>query len=75
MTEADLDPGLFRDLYIALGEPVGDDAWAVRVHVKPFVRWIWFGGLLIALGGFVTLADRRYRRERARATVAAGVTV
>jgi len=38
------------------------------------VRWIWFGGLLIALGGFVTLADRRYRRERARATVAAGVT-
>ncbi|MEL0066283.1 MAG: heme lyase CcmF/NrfE family subunit [Gammaproteobacteria bacterium] len=75
MTEADLDPGLFRDLYIALGEPVGGDAWAVRVHVKPFVRWIWFGGLLIALGGFVTLADRRYRRERARATVAAGVTV
>ena len=74
MTEADLDPGLFRDLYIALGEPVGDDAWAVRVHVKPFVRWIWFGGLLIALGGFVTLADRRYRRERARTTVAAGVT-
>ena len=65
MTEADLDPGLFRDLYVALGEPVGGDAWAVRVHVKPFVRWIWFGGLLVALGGFVTLADRHYRRLRA----------
>ena len=64
MTEADLDPGLLRDLYVALGEPVGDGAWAVRVHVKPFVRWIWLGGLLIAFGGFVTLADRRYRRLR-----------
>jgi len=74
MTEADLDPGLFRNLYIALGEPVGDNAWAVRVHVKPFVRWIWFGGLLVALGGLVTLADRRYRRERAKAMVAAGAT-
>ena len=66
MTEADMDPGVFRDLYIALGEPVGSDAWAVRVHVKPFVRWIWFGGLFIALGGFVTVMDRRYRRVRPR---------
>ena len=48
-------------LYIALGEPVGEKAWAVRVNVKPFVRWIWFGGLLIALGSFITLLDRRYR--------------
>ena len=62
MTEADMDPGLFRDLYVALGEPVGDGAWAVRVHVKPFVRWIWLGGLLIALGGFVAVLDKRYRR-------------
>jgi len=62
MTEADIDPGLFRDLYVALGEPIGDSAWAVRLHVKPFVRWIWFGGLLVALGGFITLLDRRYRR-------------
>ena len=63
MTEADLDPGLIRDLYVALGEPVGDGAWAVRVHVKPFVRWIWLGGLMVAAGGFVTLMDRRYRRR------------
>jgi cytochrome c-type biogenesis protein CcmF len=64
MTEADLDPGLMRDVYVALGEKVGDTAWAVRVHVKPFVRWIWLGGLLVALGGFVTLLDKRYRRVR-----------
>ena len=64
MTEADMDPGLLRDVYVALGEKVGDSAWAVRVHVKPFVRWIWLGGLLIALGGFVSLLDKRYRRVR-----------
>ena len=76
MTEADLDPGVLRDLYVALGEPVGDGAWAVRVHVKPFVRWIWFGGLLVALGGFVTLLDRRYRSRRLAENVAAdGVRV
>ncbi len=62
MTEADMDAGLFRDLYIALGEPVGESAWAVRVQYKPFVRWVWFGGLLIAIGGFVAVLDRRYRR-------------
>jgi len=64
MTEADMDAGLFRDLYIALGEPIGDSAWAVRVQYKPFVRWVWFGGLLIALGGFTTLLDRRYRTAK-----------
>jgi cytochrome c-type biogenesis protein CcmF len=67
MTEADMDAGLFRDLYIALGEPVGDNAWAVRVQYKPFVRWVWFGGLLIAMGGGVTLLDRRYRSARRKA--------
>lgn len=67
MTEADIDPSLFRDLFVALGEPIGDDAWAVRVHYKPFVRWIWFGGLLIGLGGVITVFDRRYRAvSRAR---------
>jgi len=64
MTEADMDPGLLRDVYVALGEKVGDAAWGVRIHVKPFVRWIWLGGLLVALGGFVTLLDKRYRRGR-----------
>ena len=63
MTEAAMKPRLFVDLYVALGEPVGDDAWAVRVHYKPFVRWIWIGGAMIGLGGFITLLDRRYRRR------------
>jgi cytochrome c-type biogenesis protein CcmF len=61
MTEAGIDAGFTRDLYVALGEPLGDGAWAVRVHVKPFVRWIWFGGLITALGGVLAAADKRYR--------------
>jgi cytochrome c-type biogenesis protein CcmF len=61
MTEAGIDAGLFRDLYVALGEPMPDGAWAVRVHYKPFVRWIWLGGLLMAAGGLLAVADRRYR--------------
>jgi cytochrome c-type biogenesis protein CcmF len=61
MTEAGIDAGFTRDLYVALGEPLGDGAWAVRVHVKPFVRWIWFGGLLTGFGGLLAALDRRYR--------------
>lgn len=61
MTEAGIDAGLTRDLYVALGEPLGDGAWAVRVHVKPFVRWIWLGGLLMGLGGVLAAFDPRYR--------------
>ena len=61
-TESDMDPGFTRDLYVALGEPLGDSgAWSVRVYVKPFIRWIWLGGLLMMLGGFVTATDRRFR--------------
>jgi cytochrome c-type biogenesis protein CcmF len=63
MTEAAIERGVTRDLYVALGEPLGDGAWAVRVHVKPFVRWVWAGALLMMLGGFVTAFDRRFRRE------------
>ena len=62
MTEAGIHARLTGDVYVALGEPLGNNAWAVRVHVKPFVRWIWLGALLMALGGFVTAADRRFRR-------------
>lgn len=62
MTEAGIHARLNGDVYVALGEPLGNNAWAVRVHVKPFVRWIWLGALLMALGGFVTAADRRFRR-------------
>ncbi|GAB3383552.1 heme lyase CcmF/NrfE family subunit [Lysobacter fragariae] len=61
MTEAAIDPGFTRDLYVALGEPLGNGSWALRVHVKPFVRWIWAGALLMMLGGLVTATDRRFR--------------
>ena len=61
LTEAAIARGITRDLYVALGEPLGNGAWAVRVHVKPFVRWIWLGALLMMLGGFVAAADRRFR--------------
>ncbi len=68
MTEAAIDPGLFRDLYIAMGEPIGDGAWAIRLQYKPFIRWIWGGALIIGLGGFITALDRRYRFQRPAAT-------
>ncbi|MEW6647371.1 MAG: heme lyase CcmF/NrfE family subunit [Pseudomonadota bacterium] len=64
MTEAGIDWGLRRDLYVALGEPLGDGAWAVRLYHKPYVRWIWLGALLMALGGLLAAADRRYRLKR-----------
>ena len=67
-TEAAIDPGLTRDVYVAIGEPLGGGAWSVRAHVKPFVGWIWGGCLLMALGGVLALSDRRYRvRVRAQA--------
>ena len=66
MTEAAIERSVTRDLYVALGEPLGGDAWAIRVHIKPFVRWIWVGALLMTLGGLVTAADRRFRRVDAR---------
>ncbi len=61
MTEAAIDYGVFRHLYVALSEPVGADAWIVRVHYKPFVAWIWGGCVLMALGGLLAATDRRYR--------------
>ena len=67
MTEAAIDPGLFRDLYVAMGEPIGEaGAWAIRLHYKPLVRWMWLGAILMSIGGFTTVADRRYRRYRVR---------
>jgi cytochrome c-type biogenesis protein CcmF len=63
MTEAAIDPGLFRDLYVALGEPLDSGAWAVRVQLKPFIRWIWLGSIFMAFGGVLTTLDRRYRKR------------
>lgn len=61
MTEAAIDWGFSRDLYVALGENLGGDSWALRLYYKPFIRWIWFGGVFMALGGLLCMFDRRYR--------------
>jgi len=61
MTEAAIDTGFFRDLYVALGEPLSNGAWVVRAYHKPFVDWIWMGCLLMAFGGITSITDRRYR--------------
>jgi cytochrome c-type biogenesis protein CcmF len=61
MTEAGIDPGLFRDIYIALGDPLNNGAWAVRMHYKPFVRWIWLGAIFMAFGAALSIFDKRYR--------------
>ena len=66
MTEAAISTGVFGDLYVSLGEPVSDGAWSVRVYRKPFVTWIWGGCILMALGGFIALSDRRYRTAQRR---------
>jgi len=63
MTEAAIDVGLTRDIYVSLGEELGDQSWAVRVYYKPFVDWIWGGCLLMALGGVLAISDKRYRMK------------
>ena len=67
MTEAAIDDGLTRDLFIALGEEIDSDgSWAIRIYYKPFIRWIWLGGVLMALGGFLAGTDKRYRQMAKR---------
>ena len=63
MTEASVSAGLVRDLYVSLGEQLEGDAWSVRIYIKPFVQWIWLGAILMALGGILTLVDKRYRKS------------
>lgn len=60
MTESAIDVTPFRDIYVALGEPLDETSWSVRLYYKPFVRWIWWGGFMIVLGGVLALLDRRY---------------
>ena len=70
MTEAGIDAGWNRDLFVAMGEPLGDGAWSLRLQYKPMVRFIWLGAAVAALGGLIAAFDRRYRR---RVTADAGV--
>ena len=69
MTEAAIDVGLTRDLYVSLGEQVPSGAWIVRVYVKPFIDWIWGGCLLMAFGGVLAVTDRRYRRKNGQSAI------
>jgi len=73
MTEAAIDPGPTRDLFVALGEPVsGQGHWTLRVYYKSFIRWIWLGAVLMAVGGALAASDRRYRATRSERAFAAG---
>lgn len=79
MTEAGIDPGITRDLFVALGDKLDNTAWSMRVHHFPLVRWIWFGAILMAIGGTMAVLDKRYRakksaEERALAQKKAGHT-
>lgn len=65
MTKVDIHPGLFRDLYIALGEPLDQEYWSVRLYYKPFVRWIWFGGLIMILGGVLAITQKKINGKTA----------
>jgi cytochrome c-type biogenesis protein CcmF len=76
MTEASIDSGVTRDLYVSLGEPIaGGTAWIVRVYYKPFVDWIWGGCFIMALGGFIAATDRRYRAKAKQSAMAHGASV
>ncbi len=66
MTEAGIDAGLFRDLFVALAEQLENGAWSLRIYYKPFIRWIWLGCILMALGGFIAVMDKRYRLRVAK---------
>nr|WP_299037709.1 heme lyase CcmF/NrfE family subunit [uncultured Psychrobacter sp.] len=65
-TEAAIDPSLMRDVYVALGEPIaeGSNEWALRIYVKPLIRWIWLGAIIMALGGLLSMLDKRYRIKK-----------
>jgi cytochrome c-type biogenesis protein CcmF len=76
MTEAAIDSNVLRDVFVALGEPLGDNAWSLRLRVKPLIGFLWLGSGLMVLGGLVAITDRRYRvaARQARTVVAQSAT-
>ncbi len=74
MTEAAIDSGLTRDVYVSLGEALDGSAWAIRAYYKPYVDWIWIGCLFMALGGVVAMSDKRYRLKRKQAAAASRIS-
>jgi cytochrome c-type biogenesis protein CcmF len=71
-TEAGIDAGWRRDLFVAMGDDLGQGAWSVRIQYKPLVRFIWFGVLVMAIGGLIAISDRRYRQRQEATAPAAG---
>ena len=61
MTEAGIDTRFMRDIYVAMGEQINQDAWGMRLYYKPFVQWIWLGAIIMAIGGLLAALDKRYR--------------
>jgi cytochrome c-type biogenesis protein CcmF len=75
MTEAGIDVSWKRDLFVALGEDLGNGAWSMRLQYKPLIRYLWLGSLLMAFGGLMATTDRRYRTELAQARAETTVPV
>ena len=75
MTEADIDARWYRDVFLALGQPLGEGAWSLRIQYKPLLRFIWLGALVMAFGGLLAASDPRYRARRADDRVPAGASV
>ena len=67
MTEAAIHSTISRDLFVAMGEPLDDGAWAIRIYIKPFVIWLWAGAVVMAIGGIFSISDKRYRMAKAKA--------
>ena len=66
MTEAAIHSNLARDLFIAMGEPLDNGAWAIRIYIKPFVIWLWAGAVVMAIGGIFSISDKRYRMAKVK---------
>ena len=64
MTEAGIGSSLSRDLIASMGDELGENTWSMRIQVKPMIRFVWLGAVIMALGGFVAVLDRRYRTVR-----------
>jgi cytochrome c-type biogenesis protein CcmF len=73
MTEVAIRPSLNRELYVAMGEVLDDGSWAMRIHIRPLIRWIWLGAIFMALGGMISICDRRYRKVKSRASARSSI--
>ena len=71
MADSDVDISPWRDLYAAMGEPLGEGAWSLRLYNKPLIRWVWLGAIIMSIGGAIAALDRRYAMRRRREVASA----